>query len=171
MTTAFSEVFPSAIRSGCFFYFAQCIFRQVQANGLQTVDFLCRQRVSLFIRCLAAVAFVPVLLMMLSSISLFWLMPDTLIVRRKWWTIFEDILIGRPDCREIRKQPMFPINSWNVFDGVLESLPRTNSSVEGWQNGFQWSSMCSHPSVWRLIEHLQTDEGLQRFSKTQLLAG
>jgi len=31
--------------------------------------------------------------------------------------------------------------------------------------------MCSHTSVWRLIEHLQKEEKLQKFSITQLLAG
>ena len=31
--------------------------------------------------------------------------------------------------------------------------------------------MCSHPTVWRLIEHLKKEVGLQRFSMTQALAG
>jgi len=44
---------------------------------------------------------------------------------------FEDIFIGRPDRRGLRKQPMFPIKLWNVFDRVPELLPRTNNCVEG----------------------------------------
>jgi len=60
---------------------------------------------------------------------------------------------------------MFSTGFWNRFH-VL-----TTYSVEGWHNGFQRSLMCSHPSVWRLIEHLQKEEGLQQFSITHLLAG
>jgi len=53
---AFSEVFPSAAKTGCFFHFSQCIFRQVQSNGLLTQ--YSDNEFSLFIRCLAALAFV-----------------------------------------------------------------------------------------------------------------
>ena len=84
---------------------------------------------------------------------------------------FEDNFIGRPDRRGIRKQPSFPIDSWNVYNRVLESLSCTNNSVEGWHNGFQRSLMCSHPSIWRLIEQLKKEEGLQKFSIAQLQAG
>jgi len=44
--------------TGCFFLFSQCIFRQVQANGLLT-DYA-DSVFSLFIRCLAALSFVSV---------------------------------------------------------------------------------------------------------------
>ena len=45
-----------------------------------------------------------------------------------------------------------------MFMIVLDSLPRTNNSVEGWHSGFQRSLMCSHPTVWRLIEQLKKEE-------------
>ena len=62
------------------------------------------------------------------------------------------------------KSSTFSIASWNVYDRVLDSLPRTNNSVEGWHNWFQRSLMCSHPIVWWLIEQLKKKERLQRFS-------
>jgi len=35
MLNAFRSVFPSVSRSGCFYHFSQCIYRQVQQHGLQ----------------------------------------------------------------------------------------------------------------------------------------
>lgn len=167
MITAFSDVFPGATQIGCFFHFSQCIFRQVQTNGLLT-DYADRD-FSLFIRCLAALAFVPVD----DVVTNFDILIDVGYPDRAELMVnyFEDNFIGRPDRRGIRRQPLFPVKSWNVFERVLESLPRTNNGVEGWHNAFQRSLMCSHPSVWRLIEHLQKEEGLQKFAITQLLAG
>jgi hypothetical protein len=167
MIKAFSEVFPSAARTGCFFHFSKCIFRQIQDNGL--VSHYTDGEFSLFMRCLAALAFVP----HDDVVDSFDTLIDSGVDDHAEPVInyFEDNFIGRPDRRGIRKQPTFPIISWNVYDRVLESLPRTNNSVEGWHNGFQRSLMCSHPSLWRLIEQLQKEEGLQRFSIAQLLAG
>ena len=164
---AFSEVFPSAARTGCFFHLSQCIFRQVQGNGLLTQ--YNDNEFSLFIRSLAALAFVPVD----DVADSFDALTDAGYNDQAEPVVnyFEDNFIGRPDRRGIRKQPTFSIASWNVYERVLESLPRTNNSVEGWHNGFQRSLMCSHPTVWRLIEHLKKEEGLQRFSMTQALAG
>ena len=56
---AFRSEFPNVSQSGCFYHFSQCICRQVQEHGLQT-DYT-QEDFSLFIRMLAAVAFVPVL--------------------------------------------------------------------------------------------------------------
>ena len=146
---------------------SQCIFRQVQGNGLLTQ--YNDNEFSLFIRSLAALAFVPVD----DVADSFDALTDAGYNDQAEPVVnyFEDNFIGRPDRRGIRKQPTFSIASWNVYERVLESLPRTNNSVEGWHNGFQRSLMCSHPTVWRLIEHLKKEEGLQRFSMTQALAG
>jgi hypothetical protein len=58
MVNASSQVFISATRSGYFFHFSQCMFRQVQSNGL--VSDYASSDIALFIHSLAALAFVPV---------------------------------------------------------------------------------------------------------------
>ena len=152
---AFSEVFPGAARTGCFYHFSQCIFRQVQSNVLLTE--YNDNEFSLFIWCLSALAFVP----LDDVVNSFDALIDAGYNDQAQPVVnyFEDNFIGRPDRRGIRKQPIFSIASWNVYDRVLESLPRTNNSVEGWHNGFQRSLMCSHPTIWRLIEHLKKEDG------------
>lgn len=56
---AASNIFPDADVSGCYFHFCQCIFRHIQANGLQKIyedDPVFASN----IRCIAPLAFVPV---------------------------------------------------------------------------------------------------------------
>jgi len=57
---------------------------------------------------------------------------------------FQDNFTDRPDRRDNRRNPAFPLTLWNVNQRVLESLPRTNNSVEGWHCGYQGSVQCSH---------------------------
>ena len=84
---------------------------------------------------------------------------------------FEDNFIGRPDRRGNHRYPVFPLTLWNVNQRVLESLPRTNNSVEGWHCGFQSSLQCSHPTLWKLLDQLIRENELHRLTVVQLLAG
>ena len=43
---------------------------------------------------------------------------------------FEDSYIGRPDRRGIRRNPLFPIIFWSVYDRVLQQNDRTSNSAE-----------------------------------------
>jgi len=165
--SAFTDVFPDATRTGCFFHFSQCIFRQVQQHGLLG-DYAVPE-FSIFVRMLAALAFVPENDVITSFETLIDVdYPDR---AEPILDYFEDNFIGRKDRRGVRKSPAFPVALWNISQRVVNTLPRTNNSVEGWHNGFQRTLMCSHPSLWKLIEHLQKEERLQKFSITQLLAG
>jgi hypothetical protein len=58
-----------------------------------------------------------------------------------------------------RRDLITAIEIWNV-SRVDDVLPRTNNGVEGWYRAFQ-SSSCAHPSQWKLIDHMKTDEALQ----------
>lgn len=55
---AAQSVFPQTQIAGCYFHFCQCIFRQVQRCGLQTI-YSNDTNFAQHIRCLAALAFVP----------------------------------------------------------------------------------------------------------------
>ena len=45
-----------------------------------------------------------------------------------------------------RRRPCFPQELWNVCERVVEDLPRTNNSLEGWHRAFD-----------RIVANLQTD--------------
>lgn len=84
---------------------------------------------------------------------------------------FEDNFIGRPDRRGNRRNPLFPLTLWNINQRVVEALPRTNNSVEGWHCGFQSSLQCSHPTLWKLLDQLIRENELHRLTVVQLMAG
>jgi len=70
--------------------------------------------------------------------------------------------------RNRRGNPRFPLPIWNVYNRILEDLPRTNNSVEGWHRAFQQSIDCLHSSVYKLIDTFRKEQhrveiDIQRF--------
>ena len=43
---------------------------------------------------------------------------------------------------------------------VLDGLPRTNNSVEGWHNAFQSTVACHHPTIYTLVDHFRREQDL-----------
>jgi hypothetical protein len=84
---------------------------------------------------------------------------------------FEDNFIGRPDRRGNRQSQIFPLTLWNVNQRVVESLPRTINSVEGWHCGFQSSLYCTHLTLWKLLDRLKRENELHKLTVVQLLSG
>lgn len=83
---------------------------------------------------------------------------------------FEDNITGHLTRRNVRRQPLFGLNTRNVSARVADVLPKISNSVEGWRRGFQSSPLCSHP-FWKFIEQLRKEEALQHFSTVQLMSG
>jgi len=42
--------------------------------------------------------------------------------------------------------------------GFTKDIDITNNSVEGWHHAFQSSVACHHPNIYKLIEHIQTEQ-------------
>ena len=166
MLNACTAEFPSARLRGCFFHFAQCIWRSLQTNGLmqryeQDSEF------ALQMRMIPALAFVPP-----SRItSAFELLSDAFPQEaQSVLHYFEDNWVGRPNHRG-RYNPPFPHELWNQFDSVLEDLPRTNNAVEGWHRAFELQVAAHHPNIWRFIDCLKKEQNFNEFKIEQLIAG
>ena len=56
---AFHIQYPNTTQRGCFFHFTQCLYRKIQANGLQQ-KYATDANFALMMRMLSAVAFIPV---------------------------------------------------------------------------------------------------------------
>jgi hypothetical protein len=84
---------------------------------------------------------------------------------------FEDTWIGRLDRRNRRKSALFPVSLWNCFKYILENIPRTNNSVEGWHNSIASSLNACHPTIWKCIDLFKKKESLVRLQVEQLIAG
>ena len=57
---------------------------------------------------------------------------------------FEDTYMGRFHHNAPRRESLFPIEIWNMFNRTDEELPRTNNAVEGWHRGFQANVAACH---------------------------
>ena len=71
---------------------------------------------------------------------------------------FEDTWIGRPYRRGQRRNPIFSIDVWSIYDRVIDGLPRTNNSIEGWHNAFQRTVGSNHPTIYKLIEAMHLEQ-------------
>ncbi|RWS20135.1 uncharacterized protein B4U80_11049 [Leptotrombidium deliense] len=84
---------------------------------------------------------------------------------------FEDTWIGRPTANGIRRAPRYPITNWNCYTSVIDELPKTNNSVEGWHRAFSSLISCQHPSIWKFISGIKKDQSLNEFKLEQYVAG
>lgn len=75
---------------------------------------------------------------------------------------FEDTWLGRLDRRGRRRAPLFRPDLWNCFTATVEGLPRTNNGLEGWHNTLNALLMSDHPTIWKLIRSLKSEEKLIR---------
>lgn len=169
MISAIEAEFPEVRTRGCFFHFGKCVYRSIQSNGLQRryetdADF------ALNIRHLSALAFVPVDYLVES----FDILCDNNVFPPEAQPVldyFEDTWIGRPDRRQRRRAPRFSHNMWNCYEGVLQNLPKTNNSLEGWHRGFQEQVCADHPNIWKFISAIKKEQSLSEVKIEQYLSG
>ena len=50
---------------------------------------------------------------------------------------------------------------WNMHQRVMDQMPRTNNSVEGWHKAFRYGIGHPHPSFVKLLSFLQKEQSLQ----------
>ena len=70
----------------------------------------------------------------------------------------------------VRGHPLFQHSLWNVYDRVINDLPRTTNAVEGWHNAFPRSVGHSHANIWTFISCLQKEHSTMHLRIAQDLA-
>ena len=70
---------------------------------------------------------------------------------------FEDTWIGRP-FRRRRREAIFKPEMWTTFERVLEDLPKTNNSLEGWHRTLQVTLGYNHPTFYKFVEFLKLEQ-------------
>ena len=163
---AIEETFPDATVKGCFYHLSQNVYRKVQIEGLQQL-YQTDHDFSLKIRMIPALAFVP----QHDVINAFEILQEHLPSEADpIIDYFEDVYVGRVR-RNRRGSPSFPISMWNMYDRVLEDLPRTNNSLEGWHNRLQSNISACHPNIWKFLQVLKKEQALNEVIINQMLAG
>ena len=163
---AIQESFGEVEIHGCFYHLAQNVYRKIQAEGLQE-RYMNDENVSLSMRMLTALAFVPVD----EVIKVFEAIEEEM--SDEFHTIvdyFEDTYIGRLR-RHRRAKPTFDLHIWNVYSRVTQDLPRTNNAVEGWNRKMQSAVSCQHPNLWKFFNILKKEQSLNNVAIEQLLGG
>lgn len=166
---AFTNAFPAARVTGCYFHLSQSIIRKVNEIGLK-VAYETDETVRGPIRCLAALAHVPVDDVAESFDTLAECMP-TIDHMDELLTYFEHTYIRGRRMRgrgENYAEPLFSISTWNQRENAADGMARTNNSVEGWHYGLQALFQCTHPTLWKFLSGLMNDCALQ---KTYFLQG
>ena len=159
--------FPETEIKGCFFHFTQSIYRKIQAHGFQQ-RYLEDKEFSISMKMLSAIAFVPECDVVKAFETLCEILPHETYMLQDY---FEDTFLGRPCRGGRRREPVFPMHLWNMYNRTKEELPRTNNSLEGWHRGFLYSVGCCHPNIWKFLKCLQKEQALQHVHMTQYSAG
>jgi hypothetical protein len=169
MIQAIKREFPVAENKGCFFHFSQCIWRKIQSSGLK-IDYEANSEVALKFKMLAAIAFVPLDYVVIAFEALM----DSQIFGDDVTEVtdyFEDVWIGRPDRRLVRRQPVYSHSMWNCYSQVLNEEPKTNNNIEGWHRGFYELISGFHPNIWKFINGIRKDESLNEMRREQFISG
>lgn len=169
---AFHSCFPTTEIRGCFFHFSQSLWRKIQFDGLHT-QYSEDAVFALEIRKLAALSFVPEV----DVIDSFNIIIESHFFTENEDTLhsiidyFEDTWIGRPTRNRRRRAPKFPISMWNCFNAVIDDLPKTNNSIEGWHRHFSSLIGAHHPSFWTFVENLKKEQSLNEKKMEQIISG
>ena len=70
-----------------------------------------------------------------------------------------------------RRRPRYAIVLWNVHDRVVDDLPRTNNSLEGWHRAFDQRLRITHPTICRLVIQLRKEQASSELLIEQIAAG
>lgn len=169
---AFGHVFPTAEKKGCFFHFAQCLWRKVQQHHLIAQLYQSSAEASVQIRMLLALAFVPPedVVGRYESVtgSLFFMEHEATLA--PLLAYFETTWIGL-HLGGRRRAPLFEISLWNCYRLVLQNQHKTNNSIEGWHHKFGSTLGACNPGVWKFLKHLQTMQNASEIQLEQLASG
>ena len=155
---AWKTCFPLAALSGCLFHHGQCIWRKIQACGLQQT-YQSDASFALACRKLMAIAFVPLgdAARAFEELTdpLTGTLPDALVPVADY---YEDTWIGRPTANGGRRAPLYEHGLWGQYDRVLGGHSRTNNSTEASHQALQVMLGLKHPTTFRLIGELKKQQ-------------
>ena len=154
---------------GCFFHFAQCLWRKIQSYGLQT--WYRDVNNSFLIKQLQALAFAPPQ----DVCSLFNDFVESLDAAAdealgEFLVYFETTWLGMTQ-RGRRRRPTFDIDMWLVYSRVQDNLPRTNNSLEGWHNAFNKRVSVKHPTIPKLLRKIRKEQASNEILLEQAAMG
>lgn len=162
----------------CFFHLRQSIYRHIQQEGLQVAycdEFDDSIRNSAHMLC--AIAFVPlehveqafdlvaaVVLQRFSVITKYFEVNSQLSFLKHIALHFFSVQINyirgqRARGRRRAVQARFPPKLWNLHSAIRNNSSTTNNNQEGWHNRFQTLIGKNHPTFYRFLTELISEQG------------
>lgn len=170
---AFSDCFPRAKISECFFHFCQSVWRHVQQCGLQR-EYNMNAEFAVHVRMLNALAFVPEGDVVVAYEEL---------VKSNYYDANEEILSGllayfeltwvgtTSRSRKRRNQPIFAISMWNYYDTVMSDDIKSNNNIEGWHNSFNGKVKIRHANIGKFLNVIKAEQNLSELLIAQMDTG
>ena len=157
---AVKESYHDIAIHGCYFHFRQNLWRKIQKSGFAT-DYNNDSKVRIFFRKFAILAFVP-LGDVVSAFEFLVKTNDELCkLYKSFVDYFEETYIGcKKRGRGIgRKDSLFPIKMWNVYQRTVDHQPRTSNNVEGWHYGISYTHIHQKLNhILRIIDSIKLEQ-------------
>ena len=83
----------------------------------------------------------------------------------------EDNYVGRLNRNGTRRNPIFPMRMWNVYDRTVNGQDRTNNHLEAAHRRLQCVLQMDHPSIWNFVNGLRTIHKERDMFFEQMVAG
>lgn len=175
---AIQQIFPGVEVHGCFFHICQCIYRQIQALGLQSI-YGDDETFAQYMRCLPALAFVPAeeVFKRYEEVKELPFFKEKLngktavdVGVQKLLAYFEKTWVGH-FAHNKYVAPLFPIQLWNVYSLTLAFFPRTNNAVEAWHNAITILFGVHHPSIFNFIEGIKKEQDNSEILIAKMMSG
>ena len=164
---AIKIVWPKCRIYGCFFHLSQAILRYV--NKRWKTVYKNDPEFRKTYRQLQALAFVPIDDVVWAFESLQKQSPESF---KPILSYFERTYIGKlvENSKTFRETPRFTIDSWNLFDRVMNKLPRTNNALESWHSARK-ADVKKNLTLNRLVALLKDEQAKTDTELTSLNAG
>ena len=160
--------FPSANIRGCFFHFAQNVYKKLTSLGLSQ-QYNTDASFALCAKMIIVLAFVPPDHITAAIMELADDLPQELLELLDW---LEDNYVGRMNRRgNGRRSPLFPLHIWNVYERCMNDEDRTNNHAEAAHRRLQNELGMQHPTIWKFIDSLKTVQRGRDLHYEQLIAG
>ena len=83
----------------------------------------------------------------------------------------EDNYVGRLNRNGTRRNPIFSIHMWNVYDRTMNGQERTNNNAEAANRRLQSVRQMDHPSIWKFVDGLRKVQKERNLVFEQMVAG
>lgn len=141
------------------FHFGQSIWRWIQSKNL-SLKYKNDLKFKLAIQYFLNLAFVPLQFIdHYYNYIIQWILNEKIENLKEFINYFKKNYFGN---EETSKESIFNKKSWNVYDRVLNNIPRTTNAVEGWHRSFNAKNEIAHPNIARLITKIKEEEEFNR---------